>query len=258
MVPDEAAHEFIGDLTDYCRRKPYQPAELGRMGIMLLDRSRFEGMFRRADVQPDSSDMLALVLNIRESLSHHVRGRPRVLPMPPGAVAVFGNHNNRVSIIPDGWRGYNASYARRDDQDRVGANAALTREINSVVGEVTQFVSGGVNGNGEYVAVSTRPLERQTPHLSVATKTRGGPISNSERADVAGQIASFMPAELKFYDPVIHLDLVTCGKTGDYLSNAGIVEPSSSGMFVRTPQQSDLGALGYEKTAPGIFHRIEP
>lgn len=253
LIPDEAAQEFVSELSDYCRRKPYEPKELGRMGIMLLDRSRFEGMFRRADVQPGAQDMLDLARNVRDSLSGHVSGRPRMLRVPLGNVAVFGNHNNRVSIVPEGWRGYGAAYARRVDGGRIGANHALTREINGAVGEVVQFVDGGVNGSGEYVNVSARPLQRQTPHLTVATKTRGGPISNEERADIAGQIESFMPPELKFYDPTIHLNLVTSGKTNQYVSNMGLVELASMGMFVRTPQRADLDTIGYEKTGPGLY-----
>jgi hypothetical protein len=228
------------------------------MGIMLLDRSRFEGMFRAVDVQPDSGDMLSLAVNVRNSLSGHVSGHPRKLRMPLGNVAIFGNHSNRISIVPEGWRGYSASYAAKGDQGEVAANAALTREINSIVGEVRQFVQGGVDGNGNYTEISTRPIERQTPHVTIATKTRGGQIGNAERADLAGQIGAFMPPELRFYDPIVHMNLVTDGGIGEYLSNIGLVDVHSAGMFVRTPQADDASAIGYEKITSGRFSPVGP
>ncbi|MCA9331150.1 hypothetical protein KC957_03800 [Candidatus Saccharibacteria bacterium] len=253
LVPNEAAVDFAAKLSDYCRRKPYIPTELGKMGITLLDRSRFEGTFRRVDVQPEAASMLELARNIRDSLAGHVAKRPRMLRVPLGSVAVFGNSNNRISVVPEGWRGYGAAYASRTDGGRVGANHALTREINGVVGEMTQFIDGGFNGSGDYVDVSTRAIQRQTPHLTLATKTRGGSISNNERAEVAGEIESFMPSELKFYDPIIHLNLVTTGKTGAYMSNMGLVDATAAGMFVRTPERTDLEAIGYERQGSGIY-----
>jgi hypothetical protein len=178
--------------------------------------------------------------------------------MPLGSIAIFGNHNNRVSIVPEGWRGYTASYASKGDEGEVGANAALTREINGIIGEVRQFVEGGIDGNGNYTEVSTRPIERQTPHLTVATKTRGGQIGNSERADLAGNIGGFMPPELRFYDPIVHMNLVTADGTGEYLSNIGLVDVSSAGMFVRTPQADDIEMIGYQKIASGTFGPVNP
>ncbi len=43
-----------------------------------------------------------------------------------------------------------------------------------------------------------------TPHITIAHKQRGGHISQSEAAAMAGLIEEIMPDEFQLFDPVIH------------------------------------------------------
>ena len=105
LIPDDAAIEFHERLTDFCKRKPYEPRPLGRIGISLVEKSRFEGCFLRADVQPDVDDMFDLAVNVRDVLAARVKSEPRTLHVPIGSVAVFGAQNNEIALVLKAGRG---------------------------------------------------------------------------------------------------------------------------------------------------------
>ncbi len=246
LFPNDAAIEFHAKLTEYCERKPYRAYDLRQMGITVLDKSRLVGVFHRSDVQPDPAQMLQLAKNVREAIGLCVKSKPHLLAVPMGNVAVFGNRNNKICATLDGWRGFKGSYASKDSAGRVLANGQIVREINASVGEVVQFIDGGVNGEGDYVDISTRAIQRQSPHFTFAEKTRGQ-IGNSERADIDGQIGEFMPDELEFFDPVIHLGLLTPGcETTGYTNNMQDATEQTAGLFVRRPKFRDFGKDFFE------------
>lgn len=241
LVPNDEALKFVRELDNYCAKKPYIPLPVEHMGITLLEKGRFVDMFHRADVQPDASDVLALAINVREALHTATKSKPHKISVPLGGVAVFGKGDDKISATLLGWKGFSASYAARDAGGRLLANRQIVNEINTIVGEVDQFVEGGIDGNGEYVTVSTRPIRRQTPHLTFAEKTRGS-IGNNERANIWGQIMDIMPDELEFFDPVVNLQLQTPGtpRTG-LTNNMGEATVDSAGLYVRRPKFRDFG-----------------
>lgn len=247
LVPNQDALDFAENLEAYCAKRPYKPLPVEEMGITLMEKGRFVDMFLTADVQPEAQDTLRLAVNVREALHSATKSKPHTLSVPLGGVAVFGKNDNKISATLKGWKGFGASYAARDDAGKLLANRQIVGEINTVVGEVAQFVDGGIDGNGEYVTVSTRPIQRQTPHLTFAEKTRGS-VGNDERANMAGQVMEFMPGELQFFDPVIRLQLQTPGnnRTG-FTNNMGEASVESSGLYIRRPKFRNFGGTALEQ-----------
>ena len=241
LVPNDAAKEFEQKLAEYCAKKPYTPYPLDKMGITIVDKSRLVGVFDRAYVHPDDADMLDMAVNVREALSNTVKSKPRKLPVLIASLFVFGNRDNKIASSVEGWKGFSKRYARRDDKGKPLANHQLSREINASHGEIANFIEGGIDGNGNYVDISTRALKRQTPHFTFAEKQRGS-ISNDERATIHGEVIGFLPEELSFFDPVVHLQLVTPGtETSPITNNVSEADIATAGLFVRRPQFHRFG-----------------
>lgn len=245
LVPDAAAHEFYAKLTEFCRPKPYKPYPIRKMGITILGQNRITDMFLRADVQPGAPDMLDLAVNVRDAVGSAVKSNPHVLKVPLGQVAIFGN-DNKIAATLEGWKGFDRRYAPRDEERKPLANHQIVREMNAAVGEVVQFIEGGIDGSGEYVEVDTQIIQRQTPHFTFAEKPKGQ-ISNGERVDIAGRIQEFMPEELDFFDPIISLDLVTPGtKKIGMTNNRSEISVLHDGMYVRRPKFDDFGGAALQ------------
>jgi hypothetical protein len=233
LVADQEAKDFHARLTEYCRRKPYVPRELGSIGITLVDMGRFQNCFRRADVQPEASDMLQLARNVRDALGASVKSKPHVLRVPLGGLYAFGEED-KAAIVPHGWAGFDKDYMQEGD-DGIVTNKQIAQEVSACIGEITQFVDGGLDGQGEYVEVSVRPLQRQTPHIMLLQKIRGATISNNEIASMNGQIAEFLPDELRFFDPVVNLSLVPTHNQTPITNNTAEFSVFSAGFYVRRP-----------------------
>lgn len=250
LYPDEVAQEFCESLEKFCEKKPYTAYPINKMGITVLGKNKIVDAFLRADVQPAAYDMLDLALNVRDALGAAVKSKPHLLKVPLGGVAVFGA-DNKIAATIEGWKGFDKRYASRDEDRSVLANSQLVREINSAVGEVVQFVEGGTDSEGEYVEVSTRAIQRQSPHFTFAAKNRGT-ISNSERADISGQVAEFMPPELRFFDPVVNLGLVTPGSpTVGITNNPSELTIDHEGVYVRRPKLREFGGATLQACISG-------
>jgi hypothetical protein len=252
LVPDDAALEFEAKLAEFCANKPYRPYPARSIGLTILSKGKFVGAFLRADVQPSAPDMLDLAKNVRDALGDSVKSKPRTLSIAIGSISVFGARNNKLAFTIEGWKGFDKRYASKNENGQQLACHQTVREMNAVVGEIVQYVSGGVDGNGLYSSVSMGGLSRQTPHITFAEKVdrygKMSAIGNNERADISGRIVDIFPddreAALQFFDPVVHLSLLPThglarfsGKAADYYTNDPTkVELDSGGMYVRRPQ----------------------
>jgi len=246
LIPDKAAIDFSKCMQSYCAKKPYIPYELGAMGITILEKARFVSAFHDADVQPDAESILDLAVNVKDALRGAVKGNDRKLQVPIGNVAVFGARDNVITGIPLGWTGFKKRYAKTNEDGKTLHNRQLVREINSTVGEITQFIDGGIDSDGEYVDIDTSSLEKQSPHMSFAKKKRGS-IENSERVNIQGELMELLPEDLSFFDPVIHLQLLTPGNIGNgYTNDPNKASIYSSGLYVRRPHFDSHGGAELE------------
>lgn len=234
LHPDEAAKDFHTALTAYCKKRPYEPYELSKMGITILGMRALQDAFRVADVAPEPKEMLNLAKNVREHVAEVVKSKPHLLTVAMGNIAVFGN-NNVLSATLQGWKGFGKHYAPKNDDGTLADKPQIVREINATVAEVVQFVSGGPNSKGDYTEVDVSVIVKQTPHFSFAKKVKGKGVTNDERATIAGEVEEFMPPELRFFDPVVHLALERQTR-GGYTNNMSVADITNAGLYVRRPK----------------------
>jgi hypothetical protein len=135
---------------------------------------------------------------MREAL----KGTPRKLEVPTGRIFRFGSNNGRLGIVPAGWRGYDAHYARRGQQGEKLPMPILVRETITTLGSIAaNFAEDEDTENGVRVTGLSR-----TPHFSFARKYGGG-ISPAEERALAGPLEDMLPEMIPVFDPVIHLTL---------------------------------------------------
>lgn len=204
VLVTEEVQEFMGELKKVLPRN-YRVFRPDRLAMTIVEQKRLIDRFRQAKVQPSEEVVESVARNTSRELKRSLNGVPRSLSVSLGRVDRFGSENekNKIGIIPRGWKGYTSHYAEKDatKDKNILPMPVIVRETNICLGGLVTAFSGNEN------------LERgirldgiaRTPHISLARKERGGPISHSEIQAVSAIVEEIAPEGIELFDPVIYL-----------------------------------------------------
>lgn len=192
VVRDEDYDEFVDSLNEVLGRNfrvisPYQRA------VTILEERKFIDAFRQAGYQLDEEEARDLVQVLSSDMGEQLKGGTvaRKVEFPVGQVAVFGDEHNVVGLEMAGWDGHKDKYHPSTFSYRFFQESAVT------LGAISRMFGGG--------GVAARPLENKTPHISLARKIKGGPISSSELAGIVNRLEGVgVPSGVEVFDPFIY------------------------------------------------------
>lgn len=196
--------DFVKELKEDLPRN-YRVIDPRSLAMTIIEQRRLVNRFRLADVHPEPEMVERVVGITARNLKHSLHGVPRRLEVPTGRVDSFGDEGkkDKVGIIPKGWKGYSAHYAERDMEKKILPMPIIIRETNVCLGGIiTAFGSDEELERGINMDCFSR-----TPHITVAQKMKGGPISHGEMQSMAAVVDEIMPDTLELFDPVLHMRL---------------------------------------------------
>ena len=167
-----------------------------RMGLTIVEQRKFIERLREARIMPAAKEMTELALSTRDGLEEILKNKPSTLVVPVrDTVSVFGAKDNKLTIEPLGWKGYNARYASENEFGEPLPLASIVVENKFAIGSI----SAAMAHNRTFVVDGlARP-----PHITLAKKR--GTITDRELRRVNNSVQDILPNELTLEDPVIYL-----------------------------------------------------
>jgi len=200
VLKTEETEDFLGALQGELSRH-YRVTPIGRLVMTAVEEREVVRTLRESRVDPQPEEMTAVARNLRDSYRDMLKSKPRTLHVPLGGIFTFGAKNDKLSVVPSGWKGYKKHYARRGLDGSVLPIPLLTTEVDLAIGALANAFGDEESPN----PVNVGPLQNKTPHITIAQKVNGGAITNSEFHAVREIIESIMPAEFVLFDPAIYL-----------------------------------------------------
>jgi hypothetical protein len=224
LVDDGVAEELQREISEKLRQEAskknskLKPSLVGhltahhhtRLSMTVVERSMFIRLMRDADMHPTADGMEQLAYSVRDGLEKLLKDTDRPLRLPLGQLAKFGEGDDKrkIGVVPNGWRGFGARYADRDEAGKLTPLGLIVAENELCVGAITnamadhpRFMSGGLT---------------RTPHVTLLTKA--DKIREHEMRLLAPIISDSLPDEFNFSDPRIFL------KTGRRAEDAQVLE----------------------------------
>jgi len=173
------------------------------VGITQIEQRKMIKRLHKAGAELSAEQVEEMAHSVADQIRQSIKGAPRRMEMPVGRVYKFGDDGNRLGVVPLGWKGFSARYARRGDNNERLLMPMLVRETNVAVGGIANFLhEQGSPGDDMRV----RDISAGTPHITFAQRKKGY-ISQSEERALAQPLESIMPESFAVFDPVIFLKL---------------------------------------------------
>lgn len=200
--------EFTKDLKENLPGN-YRVFDARSLAMTIMGQRKVIQRIRDAALYPSEDLVQRAAERTAKELKQSLQGVPRRMTVPLGRVDSFGDEGKRdkVGIIPSGWKGFTARYADRGapPQKDVLPIPVLIRETNICLGGIASTF-----GHNEELERGIRLAGLSTtPHVTVAQKVTGGPISHSEMQGIGAIVEECMPESLVLFDPLIQVKLAT-------------------------------------------------
>lgn len=200
LIKTEETEEFL----KRARRVLPRNVEVGiDCGLTIIEQRKMIRQFREVGAEPQPDRVQEIATSIAHLLKESIKSSPRRLEVPMGRVFRFGTHNTKLGMVPTGWRGYTARYARRSETGERLAQSMFVREANVTLGGIAMAFSEE-SGNEREVKIAD--LGSETPHITFACRSSGG-FSQAEERALSGPLEEILPEKISLFDPVIYLKL---------------------------------------------------
>ncbi len=192
--------EFLGALRGELPRH-YRVVSIGSLAMTAVEERAVVRTLRMSQINPEPEEMTAVAYNLRDSYRALLKSKPRALSVPLGGVFTFGGNDDKLGVVPRGWRGYKKHYATRGADGKILPIPILKNESDLAIGALANAFGDEESPN----PIDIGPLQNKTPHVTLAQKVSGGPITNGEFHAVREVVEYLMPPEFILFDPAIFL-----------------------------------------------------